>query len=203
VSLFGFIKSLFRLRLKDRVLIDFNIFATLLYKKLDPAMSTEELEAEIEKVKLKSFDISEIGQTVHEPGADDDDDDNGGQTGGRIGQGGSITSVRPMATVEEVVIAINLRFRENVSPEGTAVVVNYLQTLQREDSLKSTIKNNIAQDERQVFDLVIKNIMDKLYTDFIISNSPEHYSELTQDNIQGFVNQSAYRMLRENLRTSA
>lgn len=148
VSLFGFIKSLFRLRFKDRVLIDFNIFATLLYKKLDPAMSTEELEAEIEKVKLKSFDISEIGETVHEPDADDDDDDNGGQTGGRSGQGGSITSVRPMATVEEVVIAINLRFRENVSPEGAAVVENYLQTLQREDSLKSTIKNNIAQDEK-------------------------------------------------------
>jgi type I restriction enzyme R subunit len=201
VSLFSFIKALFRLRFKDRVLIDFNIFATLLYKKLDPTMSAEELEEEIKKVKLKSFDISEIGETVHEP-EDDDDDDNGG-TGGGGSQGTSVTSVRPMATVEEVVIAINLRFQERVSPEGVTVVENYLQALQKEDNLKSTIKNNMAQDERQVYDLVIKNIMDKLYTDYIINHSPEHYNELTKDNIQGFINQSAYRMLRENLRTSA
>jgi len=60
----------------------------------------------------------------------------------------------------------------------------------------------LAQDERQVYDLVIKGIMDKLYTDYIINHSPEHYTELTNDNIQGFINQSAYRMLRENLRAS-
>jgi len=164
-------------------------------------MSAEELEAEIEKVKLKSFDISEIGETVHEPG-DDDDDDNG-QTGGGYGQGGNVTSVRPMATVEEVVIAINLRFKERVSPEGVAVVENYLQSLQKADDLKATIKNNISQDEKQVYNLVIRSMMDKLYTDYIINHSPEHYTELTNDNIQGFINQSAYRMLRENLRTSA
>ena len=61
----------------------------------------------------------------------------------------------------------------------------------------------MAQDERQVYDLVIKNIMDKLYTDYNINHSPEHYSELTKDNIQGFINQGAYRILRENLRVSA
>lgn len=61
----------------------------------------------------------------------------------------------------------------------------------------------MAQDERQVYDLVIKNIMDKLYADYIINHTPEHYSELTKDNIQGFINQGAYRMLRENLRVSA
>jgi len=49
----------------------------------------------------------------------------------------------------------------------------------------------LAQDERQVYDLVIKGIMDKLYTDYIINHSPEHYTELTKDNIQGFINQSA------------
>jgi len=34
-SLFGFIDALSRLRFKDKILIDFNIFATLLYKKLE------------------------------------------------------------------------------------------------------------------------------------------------------------------------
>jgi hypothetical protein len=102
-----------------------------------------------------------------------------------------------------VVIAINLRFQGRVTPEGAKVAENYLQALQKEEGLKATIKNNMSQDERQVYDLVIKNIMDRLYTDYIINNSPEHYTELTQDNIQGYINQSAYKMLRENLKLSA
>ncbi len=61
----------------------------------------------------------------------------------------------------------------------------------------------MSQDETQVYDLVIKNIMDRLYMDYIINHSPEHYGELTQENIQGYINQSAYRMLRESLRLSA
>jgi type I restriction enzyme R subunit len=199
VSLFGFIRALFRLRLKDKILIDFHIFASLLYKKLDPTMSAEDLEAEIAKVKLKTFDIEKIAEGVQEP-EDGDDNGEGGNGGGQAG--GSVTSVRPMATVEEVVIAINLRFKERVSPEGVTVVENYLQALQKDDDLKTTIKNNLTQDERQVYDLVIKGIMDKLYTDYIINHSPQHYGELTKDNIQGFINQSAYKMLREIMRAA-
>jgi len=199
VSLFGFIRALFRLRLKDKILIDFHIFASLLYKKLDPTMSAEDLEAEIAKVKLKTFDIEKIAEGVQEP-EDGDDNGEGGNGGGQAG--GNVTSVRPMATVEEVVIAINLRFKERVSPEGVTVVENYLQALQKDDDLKTTIKNNLTQDERQVYDLVIKGIMDKLYTDYIINHSPQHYGELTKDNIQGFINQSAYKMLREIMRAA-
>lgn len=199
VSLFGFIRALFRLRLKDKILIDFHIFASLLYKKLDPTMSAEDLEAEIAKVKLKTFDIEKIAEGVQEP-EDGDDNGEGGNGGGQAG--GSVTSVRPMATVEEVVIAINLHFKERVSPEGVTVVENYLQALQKDDDLKTTIKNNLTQDERQVYDLVIKGIMDKLYTDYIINHSPQHYGELTKDNIQGFINQSAYKMLREIMRAA-
>lgn len=194
-SLFGFIRALFRLRLKDKAVVDFDIFARLLYMKLDPAMSAEDLEAEIAKVKLKSFDIEKIGGGAEDP----DEGGTGGHSGGGQ-QGGSATSVRPMATVEEVVIAINLRFQERVSPEGVAVVESYLHALQQDDALKTAIRNNLTQDERQVYDLVIKGIMDKLYTDYIINHSPQHYGELTKDNIQGFINQSAYRMLREGLR---
>ena len=201
VSLFGFIRALFRLRFKDKILIDFNIFATLLYKKLDPTMKAEDLEREIEKVKLKAFDIEKISDEVHEPEGKYDDD-NGNNGGGQSG-GGNITSVRSMATVEEVVIAINLRFKERVSPEGVEVVENYLQALQTDNDLKTTISNNLSQDERQVYDLVIKGIMDKLYTDYIINHSPKHYVELTQENVQGFINLSAYKMLREILRTAA
>jgi hypothetical protein len=197
--LFGFIRALFRLRLKDKILIDFHIFASLLYKKLDPTMSAEDLEAEIAKVKLKTFDIEKIAEGVQEP---EDGDDNGEGGNGSGQAGGSVTSVRPMATVEEVVIAINLRFKERVSPEGVTVVENYLQVLKKDDDLKTTIKNNLTQDERQVYDLVIKGIMDKLYTDYIINHSPQHYGELTKDNIQGFINQSAYKMLREIMRAA-
>ncbi len=196
VSLFAFIRALFRLRLNDKALIDFHIFASLLYKKLDPSMSAEDLEREIEKVSLKTYDIEKISDRVCEPGDDDDNDKGGGQ------RGGSVTGVPPMATVEEVVIAINLRFKERISPEGVTVVENYLQTLKTDNDLKTTIKNNLTQDERQVYDLVIKGIMDKLYTDYIINHSPKHYGELTQENIQGFINQSAYKMMREILRAA-
>ena len=199
ITLFAFIRALFRLRFKDKSLIDFNIFASLLYKKLDPAMNAEELEKEIEKVKLKSFDIEKIAEGVQEE--ETIDDESGGYEVGR--SGGNITSVRPMATVEEVVIAINLRFKERVSPEGVYVVGNYLQALQKEEKLKTNIKNTLNQDEQQVYKLVIKEMLDKLYIDFIINNSPQHFPELTQENIQGFINQSAYRMLREILRTAA
>ena len=162
-------------------------------------MSSEELEAEIAKVKIKTFNIGKIAEEAQDTGGNDD---NSGYSGGK--PGGSITSVRQMATVEEVVIAINLRFNEKVSPEGVSVVENYLQSLQKTDvkeivDLKETIKNNLTQDERQVYELVIKNIMDKLYTDYIINNSPKHYSELTQETVQGFINQSAYKMLRATL----
>lgn len=79
---------------------------------------------------------------------------------------------------------------------------NYLQSLQKDNELKTTIKNNLTQDERQEYDLVIKGVMDNLYTDYIIYNSPHNYTELTQENIQGFINQSAYKMLREIVRAS-
>jgi len=197
-SLFGFIRALFRLRFKDTVLIDFHIFASLLHKKLDPTMSAEELEAEIAKVKLKSFDIEKVEIKVEE-------DDSGGNGGGERGNG-SVTSTRQLSTVEEVVTAINLRFKGRVSTEGVTVVENYLQVLQKEDdmgvaNLRATISNNLTQDERQVYDLVIKGMMDKIYTDYIIQNSPQNYGELTQDNVQGFINQSAYKMLRGMLGT--
>lgn len=202
VSLFGFIRALFRLRFKDKILIDFHIFASLLFKKLDPTMSAEDLEVEIANVKLITFDIEKIADGVQEPGDDDDEGGNGG--GGQID--GNVTNVRPLATVEEVVIAINLRFKERVSPQGVSVVENYLLTLQKVDDkqvadLRATIKNNLTQDEHQVYNLVIKGIMDKLYTDYIINHSPQNYTELTQENVQGFINHSAYKMLREILRT--
>ncbi len=204
ISLFAFVRALFRLRLKDQPLIEFNIFASLLYKKLDPSMSAEDLEEEIKKVKLKSFDVAEIGEVVLEPGEGESGED--GNKGGQ--QGGNITTVRQVSTVEEVVIAINLRFKEKVSPEGVSVVEDYLQTLQKVDNeevadLRATIKINLTQDERQVYDKVIKEKMDKLYTDYIINHSPQNFQELTQDNIQGFINLSAYKMLREIIGTAA
>ena len=44
-------------------------------------MSAEDLEAEIEKVKLKTFGIEKISEEVHEP-EDDDNTQEGGNTGG-------------------------------------------------------------------------------------------------------------------------
>jgi type I restriction enzyme, R subunit len=201
VSLFSYIKSLFRLRTRDQAIVHFNIFASLLYKKLDPTMSAEDLEKEIAQVKVKSHDISLVSENIHEPDDDGGGESGGGETGGGR-QNGSPTSVRPLATVEEVVVAINLRFRDKVSPGALDVVESYMKSLHQQADLRSTIINNIHQDEKQVYDLVIKSIMDKLYTDYIINASPDHYGELTQQNVQSLINQSAYRMLKEVLRSN-
>lgn len=193
VSLFYYIKTLFRIPQKE--LHDFTVFVRLLYRKIDPTMSAEDLEKEIARVKLKGFDVSYVGEEINPLGGEGD--------AGFGGRGGSVVSIKPMATVEEVVIAINLQFKEKVSPEGVKVVEGYLHSLQQDADLKTTIKNNLAQDERQVYDLVIKSKLNNLYKDYIIHHSPRHYSELTKDNIQGFINQSAYRMMREVVRASA
>lgn len=195
VSLFKYINALFHI--PQKALHDFAVFSSLFYQWIDPAMSKEELEREIEQVRLKAYNISLIDGVST-------DEDNGGT--GIVGQGrggGSISTVRPMATVEEVIIAINLRFRESVSPEGVEVVEGYLHSLQQDAGLKTTIKNNLTQDEGQVYELVIKSIMDNLYTEYIINHLPQSYSELTHDNIKGFVNRSAYKMMREVMRTAA
>ena len=99
VSLFGYIRTLFRLRFKDKILIDFNVFATLLYKKLDPAMSSEDLEAEIEKVKLKTFDIEKSSDEVRETEGSYNDEE-GGSSGGQ--RDGNITSVRSLSTMHAI-----------------------------------------------------------------------------------------------------
>ncbi|MBK7500684.1 MAG: hypothetical protein IPI19_16800 [Ignavibacteriales bacterium] len=119
-------------------------------------MSAEDLEKEIEKVRLTSYDITEI-----KINPDDEPKGNGGD--GNKGSG-NITFVKNLATVEEIVIAINLKFKQKVSPEGAVVVERFLQSLKNEESLKTTIKNNLQNDEKQVYDLII----DKLCTDFIL-----------------------------------
>jgi len=191
VSLYNYIKSLFRISQVE--LHDFQLFATLLYRKLDPTMSAEDLEKEIEKVRLTSYDITEI-----KINPDDEPKGNGGD--GNKGSG-NITFVKNLATVEEIVIAINLKFKQKVSPEGAAVVERFLQSLHNEESLKTTIKNNLQNDEKQVYDLIIRQIMHRLYTDYIVNNSPALYEELAEDNIQNFISQSAYKMMREIVRT--
>lgn len=193
VSLFNFIKSLFRLRLKDKALVDFNLFASLLYKKLDPAMSAEELRKELEHVRLKNHAIELVTDLTMEESESND---------GTKRESAGVTYVKPMATVEEVVTAINLRFNQSFSPESVQVVENYLEDLQKNNDLKITIKNNLPLDEQQVYATVVKPIMDKLYVDYIFTHSPQNYSELTQEKIQEFINHNAYRMLRAMMRAA-
>lgn len=192
VSLFSYIKSLFRIPQQE--LHDFNLFAHLLYRKLDPTMSAEDLQKEIEHVKLKSYDITEL-EVKHEDEPTD-------IAGGGEKKDGSITYVKNVATVEEIVIAINLRFKERVSPEGVKVIEGYLQSLHKEDELKTTIKNNLNKDERQVYELVVKGMLERIYMDYLVEKSPEHFEELAEENIQSFINQGAYKMLREIARAA-
>jgi type I restriction enzyme R subunit len=185
VSLYGYIKTLFRIPQKE--IHDFAVFATLLWQRTDRSMSAEELQEEIDKVKLKAYDISKLKlPEVHDGG-----DDGGGEGGGNVNY------VKPMATVEEVVRAINLKFKEKVSPQGAAVVEEFMQAVTNDEALKTTIRNNLSNDERTVYETIVKMTMERLFTEYIINNSPENYEELTQESIMPFISQSAYKMLRE------
>ena len=42
--------------------------------------------------------------------------------------------------------------------------------------------------------------MYRLYTDYVINNSPALYEELAEDYIQNFISQSAYKMMKEVVR---
>lgn len=193
IGLFNYIRALFTIPQKE--LYDFQLFATLLYNKIEPIMNSEALEKEIQNVKLKTYAINKLSEkidVVSTSGAP--------QYEGK--QSGSIVSVKAMATVEEVVAAINLRFREKVSEEGIQIIDTYVQSVVNNERIRNTIKNNIQQDSKQLYDLVIKSMMDEYYSNYIIDNSPHLYASLTKDEVQNYINYTTFKMMQETLRTN-
>lgn len=193
IGLFNYIRALFTIPHKE--LYDFQIFASLFYNKIDPVMNSEELEKEIQNVKLKAYAVNKLSENINVVSTGD------GEPYEPRGEG-SIVNVKPLATVEEVVSAINLRFRTKVSEEGIQIIDSYIEAVTTNERIRNTIKNSINQDDRQLYDLVVKSMMTDYYSKHIINNAPHLYSRLTTDEIQNYINYTTYRMMKESLRTS-
>ena len=192
IGLFNYIRALFTISQKD--LYDFQIFASLLYNKIEPVMNSEELEKEIQNVKLKAFAINKLSENINVVNTSDKPEYEPGESG-------NIVKVKPMATVGEVVAAINLKFRKKVSDEGIQIVDSYIQSVTSNERIRDTIKNNIQQDDKQLYDLVIKSMMDEYYSNYLINNSPHLYAKLSVDEIQNYINYTTFKMMKESLMT--
>lgn len=189
ISLFNYIRTLFNIPQRD--LHELYLFSSLLYKYLDTTMTAAELEEEMRYVKLKNYDISKVDITTAE---EEEDDSEGGD-----GKGGNVTSVSEMATVAEVVEIINLRFNEKVSPEGAEVIEGYADSMALNEELAADIRNNASKNATELYEKIIKDKLVKYFTDYIIKNNPQKYTELTDERVMSLVSKATYQMLRGRL----
>ena len=188
ISIFGFINTLYRI--EDQTFRDFYPFAVILRKKLSVDLSTSDLAEEIAKVKVTNYSIDQVDiGVIEEPDPEDD-----------IGGGNNSTPVRMLATVEEVVEVINLRFYERFSDEGAEVVEGYVNEISINQVLKAIIRSNMDKDMDEVYNRIIKDEMLKLFAGYIIKTNPKTYQELMDEQVKAFVNKTAYRMLNEVVR---
>ena len=116
---------------------------------------------------------------------------------GKPGGSGSPTAVPPMATVEEIVAAINEKFRDAISPEDAAVVEHYLNEVRQDDELIMDVHSNLNDDPAIVFEQIIKDKLLRRYTDFVIRHAAERYESLQKEDLLNFVQTNAYQLLRQ------
>jgi type I restriction enzyme R subunit len=190
INLFDYISGLFNIPQED--LHDYRKFAALLFNILERVLNNEELQKEIEHASVQNFSINKISEKLNVSLKSDERQD------GSLNNG-SVTSVRPLATVSEIIQHINMRFKEKVSKEGVEVVDSYIRIVANDDRLRQTIINNLKQDEKQLYELVVKKMMDDYYSDFILNNHPKLYSQLTLPAIQDFINYTTYRMIKSDI----
>ena len=183
VSLYRYIRTLFHL--PEDELSEFYIFARHLYSTLDTQLTYDELQKELEHVHLTKHLVRETDPPV--PPEDDR----------RHSGSGSPTTMPPMATVEEVVDAINRKFGDAISPEDAAVVEHYLNEVQQDDELIMDVHSNLDDDPVIVFEQIIKDKLFRRYTDFVIRHAAERYESLQKEDLLNFVQTNAYQLLRQ------
>jgi type I restriction enzyme R subunit len=183
ISLYRYIRTLFHL--PEDELSEFYIFARHLYSTLDTQLTYDELQKELEHVHLTKHLVRETDPPV--PPEDD----------GRHSGSGNPTAIPPMATVEEVVDAINRKFGDAISPEDAAVVEHYLNEVQQDDELIMDVHSNLDDDPAIVFEQIIKDKLFRRYTDFVIRHAAERYESLQKEDLLNFVQTNAYQLLRQ------
>ncbi len=187
VSLYRYVRTLFHLPQDE--LNEFYIFARHLYSTLDTQLTYDELQKELEHVHPSKHLVRET-----EPPEPSEDE-------GKPGGTGSPTAIPPMATVEEVVAAINEKFRDTISPEDAAVVEHYLNEVQQDEELIMDVHSNLDDDPTVVFEEIIKDKLFRRYADFVIDHAAERYESLQEEDLLNFVRTNAYQLLRQAARS--
>lgn len=183
MGIFKYINALFNLR--DKELHEFQLFCIYLSHKLTNK-SASDLEKELRDVSVVSFTIPEVNKD------DDDEEPSGSSEGGK----GSVTRVKQTKTVQEVIEEINLQFRSMIGDEGVEVVGDFLQDVASDEILTKIIVNNRNKDSEKVYNEIVKEQLTNKLVDKIMSKSPEKYGEIMNEDVLGYINRTAYNILR-------
>ena len=188
ISLYRYVQSLFRM--PEDELTEFYIFAKNLHSTLDTHLSYDQLKKELEHVHLTKHLVREIEH--EEP-----------ENEGRTKQGGASNplSLPPLATVEEIVAAINEKFRQAISPEDADMVEHYLHEVSEDDELIMDVRSNLDADPDVVYEQILKDKLRRRYTDYVINHAADRYENLNEEDLLGFVQRNAYQLLRQAARS--
>lgn len=186
IGLFDYVKAIFQVG--DQELVDFRLFAELLYRYLDPTMRPEELEAELKHVQVINHFVRpleyELGKD-HTPGASPKD------------KGTNITYVPKLSTVKEVIEQINNSFKA-LTGSDVATIEAFITDAVADPELVADVRSNMNNDKETVFREVLKEKLESRYRTFVLNRSADRYTKLTQDELMAFVQRNAYTLLHQN-----
>lgn len=191
VHYFDFVKSLFVIPAQE--LHDFRRFAHWVYNYLNPRLSAEELRRELEHAKLQDYRIRKVQYEQVELGPIDES---------RISSG-DVVYVRRLATVREIVEAINERFAELISVEDSQLLEQYLQGVVNDEELLADVWSNLDNDREVVYTDILEPKMRQCYSAFVINHAAERYLVLMNEEMLRFVNKGAYEVLRQMARSKS
>ena len=186
IGLFDYIRTIFQVGEKE--LIEFRLFADLLYHYLDPSMRQEDLEAELKYVQVTQHLVR---ATVYEPVTDRT------TASGPKEKGTNITYVPKLSTVKEIVDQINTSFK-TLTGGDVATIEAFIQDMIVDPELIADVRSNINNDRETVFREVLKAKLESRYRLFILNRSADRYTKLTQEELMSFVQRNAFYLLHQN-----
>jgi len=185
-SIYNYVKTIFRIG--DEELNNFKAFCDLLYRYLDPTMRAEELEAELRYVQV----TKRLVRTVeYEPERDHKPVTPAG------GRGGNVTYVPRLATVKEIVEAINETFKA-MTGSDVGIIEGFINEIITDEELKADVRSNIRNDKEVIFRDVLQPKMEERYRNFVLDRAADRYSKLTQIELMTFVQRNAFQIMRQN-----
>ena len=187
INLFHYVRSLFRMPEDD--FTEFYVFAKYLHSALDTHLTYGQLLKEMEHVHLTKHLVREISP---------DEPEEREKPGGGVG---NPLALPPLATVEEIVSAVNERFRQAISPEDINTVEHYLHEVSEDEELIMDVHSNLDADPDVIYDQILKDKLSGRYTDYVINHAADRYENLNEEDLLGFVQRNAYQLLRQAARS--